>query len=109
VAGMVVVADAGMLSAGSLNAIEDAGFSFIVGSRITRASYDLAGHFTRHGDYFSDGQILESARLMGAGTHERTRRIACQWSLAPDRPREEGRRREGAAGPDPVPEGHRRG
>jgi gluconokinase len=42
VTGLVVVADAGMLSAGNLNAIEDAGFSFIVGSRITKAPYDRA-------------------------------------------------------------------
>ena len=62
---MVVVADAGMLSAANLNAIEDAGFSFIVGSRITKAPYDLAEHFERHGDYFTDGQILESARRDG--------------------------------------------
>ena len=34
---MVVVADAGTLSAANLNALEDAGFGFIVGSRITRA------------------------------------------------------------------------
>ena len=61
---MVVVADAGMLSASNLNAIEDAGFSFIVGSRITKAPYDLAEHFTRHGDYFADGQILESSRAL---------------------------------------------
>ncbi|TDE95079.1 IS1634 family transposase [Occultella glacieicola] len=33
---MVVVADAGMLSAGNLNALEEAGFSFIVGSRLTK-------------------------------------------------------------------------
>ena len=39
---MVVVADAGMLSAANLNALEDAGFSFIVGSRLTKAPYDLA-------------------------------------------------------------------
>jgi Transposase DDE domain len=82
VAGMVVVADAGMLPAGNLNAIEDAGFSFIVGSRITKAPYDLADHFTRHGDYLTDGQILESARLMGTGKHERTRRIVYQWTFA---------------------------
>jgi hypothetical protein len=68
---MVVVADAGMLSASNLNAIEDAGLSFIVGSPITKAPYDLAGHFTRNGDYFTDGQILESSRVMGSGKHER--------------------------------------
>jgi hypothetical protein len=78
---MAVVADAGMLSASNLNAIEDAGFSFIVGSRITKAPYDLAEHFTRHGDYFADGQILESSRVMGSGQQERQRRVACQWSF----------------------------
>jgi transposase len=76
---MVVVADAGMLSAGNLNALEDAGFSFIVGSRITKAPYDLADHFERHGNYFTDGQILESARDMGTGKAARPRRVVYQW------------------------------
>ena len=48
---MVVVADAGMLSAANLNALQDAGFSFIVGSRLSKAPYDLAEHFQRHGDH----------------------------------------------------------
>jgi hypothetical protein len=65
---MVVVADAGMLSAANLNALEDAGFSFIVGSRISKAPYDLAEHFERHGNHFTDGQTLESTRTMGAGS-----------------------------------------
>lgn len=81
IADMVVVADAGMLSAGNLNALEEAGFSFIVGSRISRAPYDLAEHFDRHGDYFTDGQILESARVMGTGKAARTRRIVYQYSF----------------------------
>src|SRR5690625_620203 len=78
---MVVVADAGMLSAGNLNALEDAGFSFIVGSRITKAPYDLAEHFERHGDYFTDGQILESSRIMGQTTAARERRVVYQYSF----------------------------
>lgn len=78
---MVVVADAGMLSASNLNALEDAGFSFIVGSRLTKAPYDLADHFERKGDYFQDGQILESTRVMGTGTAARERRIVYQWSF----------------------------
>ena len=78
---MVVVADAGMLSAANLNDLEDAGFSFIVGSRITKAPYDLAEHFTRHGNYFTDGQILESTRIMGTGSNARQRRVVYQWSF----------------------------
>jgi len=78
---MVVVADAGMLSAANLNALEDAGFGFIVGSRITRVPYDLAGHFQRHGNYFTGGQVLEPARQMGTGIAARVRRVACQWKF----------------------------
>lgn len=96
------------------NEIEDAGFSFIVGSRLTKAPYDLADHFTRHGDYFTDGQILESALAMGTGKHKRRRRIVYQWSFKPskrdkqddqrtDREGGEDRRGQGAAGQDPVP------
>jgi transposase len=78
---MVVVADAGMLSAANLNALEDAGFAFIVGSRITKAPYDLADHFERHGNYFTDGQVLESVRDMGTGKAARSRRVVYQWKF----------------------------
>lgn len=56
---MVVVADAGIPPAGNLNALEDVGFSFIVGSRLAKAPYGLAEHFEQPGDYFTDGQILD--------------------------------------------------
>ena len=81
VSDMVVVADAGMLSAANLNAMEDAGFSFIVGSRISKAPYDLADHFERHGNSFTDGQILESTRVMGTGKAARTRRVVYHYSF----------------------------
>lgn len=82
---LVVVADAGMLSASNLNALEDAGFSFIVGSRISKAPYDLAEHFERHGTYFADGQVLESSRVMGTGPRARKRRVIYQYSWKRDR------------------------
>ena len=78
---IIVVADAGMLSAANLNGLEDAGFGFVVGSRITKAPYDLAGHFERHGNYFTDGQVLESARRMGTGKAARVRRVVYQWKF----------------------------
>jgi transposase len=52
-----------------------------VGSRLTKAPYDLADHLERKGDYFQDGQILESTRVMGTGTAARERRIVYQWSF----------------------------
>ena len=55
-----VVADAGMLSAANLAALDAAGCSFIVGSRLTKAPIDLESHFRWHGDYFADGQVIDT-------------------------------------------------
>ena len=57
---MVVVADAGMLSAGNLKGLDEAGLRFIVGSRVTKAPADLASHFRWHGDAFTDGQLIDT-------------------------------------------------
>jgi Transposase DDE domain len=55
-----VVADAGMLSAANLAALDTAGCKFIVGSRLTKAPIDLESHFRWHGDHFSDGQVIDT-------------------------------------------------
>lgn len=57
---MVVAADAGMLSWTNLKALDGAGFSFIVGSRTTKAPGDLASHFHWHGESFTDGRIIDT-------------------------------------------------
>jgi Transposase DDE domain len=72
---VVVVADAGMLSAANLLALEEPGFAFIVGSKPSSAADDLADHFRRHGNHFTDGQTLEATRTMGSGNHVRERRV----------------------------------
>lgn len=53
----LVVADAGMLSATSPQALDEAGLGFIMGSRMTKAPGDLAAHYHWHGDAFTDGQV----------------------------------------------------
>ena len=63
VADMVIVADAGMLSADNLKAIDEAGLRFIVGSRMTKAPHDLAKHFHWHGNAFRDGQIIDTITM----------------------------------------------
>jgi hypothetical protein len=78
---IIVVADAGMLSAANLLALEEAGFSFIVGSKVSKAPYDLAEHVERHGNAFDDGQTIETSRRMGTGKKVRTRRVVWQWSF----------------------------
>ena len=57
---MVVVADAGMLSATNLRELDEANLRFIVGSRVTKAPLDLASHFRWHGDAFADGQVIDT-------------------------------------------------
>jgi Transposase DDE domain len=57
---MVIAADAGMLSATNLAALDDAGLGFIVGSRMTKAPGDLESHFHWNGDVFTDGQIIDT-------------------------------------------------
>ncbi|GAA4536140.1 IS1634 family transposase [Mycobacterium paraffinicum] len=57
---MVIAADAGMLSASNLSALDEAGLGFIVGSRMTKAPGDLESHFHWHGDVFTDGQIIDT-------------------------------------------------
>ncbi|MGC5585117.1 IS1634 family transposase [Ornithinimicrobium sp. W1665] len=60
VADMVVVADAGMLSATNLRQLDEANLRFIVGSRVTKAPIDLASHFRWHGEAFTDGQVIDT-------------------------------------------------
>lgn len=57
---MVVVADAGMLSATNLKALDEAGLRFIVGSRVTKAPQDLESHFHWHGEVFAEGQVIDT-------------------------------------------------
>jgi hypothetical protein len=78
---VVVVADAGMLSAANLLALEEAGFGFILGSKPSSAADDLADHFRRHGNYFTDGQTIEATRTMGIGNHVRERRVVYEYSF----------------------------
>lgn len=77
---LVVVADAGMLSAANLNALEDAGCTFIVGSKQTRVPYDLDAHFKHHGNATADNATIETSRPMGTGKDRRTRRVVYHFS-----------------------------
>jgi hypothetical protein len=57
---MVIAADAGMLSATNLTALDEAGLGFIVGSRSVKAPIDLANHFHWNGDAFTNAQIIDT-------------------------------------------------
>lgn len=66
----VVVADAGMLSRDNLRELHTAGFKFIVGSRTSTAPHDLAKWFTRRGNHFDDGAIVDTVTPRGNATHK---------------------------------------
>ena len=83
--GMVVVADAGMLSATNLRELDEAGFSFIVGSRQTSAPLDLAAHYRWHGEVFTDGQIIDTLtpkHRRAAGENDPNRKAEPVWAKA---------------------------
>lgn len=63
VADMVVVADAGMLSNANLQALDDAGLRFIVGSKQAKAPQDLAAYFRWHGSHHDDGQTVDTITM----------------------------------------------
>ena len=80
----VVVADAGMLSAANLAALDAAGLRFIVGSRVTKAPNDLASHFRWHGDAFADGQVIDTitprtATKTAVGVNDTSKREEPVW------------------------------
>ena len=84
VADMVVVADAGMLSAANLKALDEASLRFIVGSRVTKAPADLASHFRWHGDAFTDGQVIDTitprvATKTAAAVNDTAKRAEPVW------------------------------
>ena len=83
-ADMVVVADAGMLSATNLAELDAAHLRFIVGSRMTKAPIDLASHFRWHGQAFSDGQIIDTLtpRVGRRSENNELLRAEPVWDLA---------------------------
>jgi hypothetical protein len=78
--GMVVVADAGMLSASNLRELDEAGLRFIVGSRVTKAPVDLESHFGWHGDAFIEGQVIDTLtpRDSRAGRSENSTKVKAE-------------------------------
>ena len=78
---MVIAADAGMLSAANLAALDDAGLGFIVGSRMTKAPGDLESYFHWNGDVFTDGQIIDTVtpRHANSAVNDSNKRAEPVW------------------------------
>ena len=75
---LVVVADAGMLSAANLTALDDARLRFIVGARQVRAPGDLEAHFHWAGDAFTDGQLIDTITPRRGSRSERDKSLRAE-------------------------------
>lgn len=82
---VVVVLDAGMLSATNLNAIEETVFGFIVGSRTSKAPHELAEPLRPTRVVPHDGEAMESKPVMAVGVNARERRVGYRYSVNRDR------------------------
>lgn len=74
-----------MLSASNLQDLDDAEVGFIVGSRQTKAPYDLATRLEMKGNYFSDGEVTETITPRhGQANRERNPQIVAEpvWDPA---------------------------
>lgn len=88
---LVIVADAGMLSAANLTALDEARLRFIVRARQVRALGDLEAHFHWAGDAFTDGQVIDTITPKRAYRSQRdvSRRHEPVWDRSPIRARGE--------------------
>lgn len=59
---VTVVADAAMMNRGNLEALAGAGYTYVVGSRLTKIPYDLAEYQNQGGSELKDRQIMVERR-----------------------------------------------
>lgn len=79
--GMTVTADAAMLSSANICALEDAGYHYIIGSRIAKTPYEIAEYVKAPDTELSDGQIFDTIQAMNTGkkTERVKRRVIYQY------------------------------
>lgn len=64
---MTVTADAATLSSADIQALEDAGYRYIIGSRIAKTPYEIAEYAKGPGAELEDGQIFDTYQSMNTG------------------------------------------
>jgi hypothetical protein len=77
--GVTIVADAGMLSETNLGVLEDAGFKFIVGSRVKKTPYSISEYTTSVGKPVTDGQVFVENWTQGTLTKPRDWNVVYQY------------------------------
>ena len=82
IAGVTVVADAGMMSEANLKDLEDAGWDFIVGGKLPDIPYAIAQWHREYPDAAPPDQlVLSQPSVMGSRADQRKRTIYYQYRL----------------------------
>lgn len=78
---ITVTADAAMLSSANINALEEMGYHYIIGSRIAKTPYEIEEYIASVDAKLKDGQIFESSVSIntGKGTRRAKRRVIYQY------------------------------
>jgi hypothetical protein len=78
---LTVTADAAMLSSKNIQALEEAGYHYIIGSRLAKTPYEIAEYAKRPGQELADLQIfdLEVDMNTGQGDKRKKRRVIYQY------------------------------
>jgi hypothetical protein len=74
-----VVADAAMLSGANLEALEELGFHYIVGNRLSKCPYEIEEYRNGSKAGLADGQIFESTKGFAIAHRHAKRRVIYQY------------------------------
>jgi len=80
---ITVTADAAMLSSTNINALEDMGYHYIIGSRLAKTPWEVAEYMAEPGVMLKDGQVFESHILINTGkkTKRAKKRVIYQYRV----------------------------
>ena len=78
---LTVTADAAMLSSKNIQALEDSGYHYIIGSRIAKTPYEIREYAKEPGAKLADGQTFDTLQEMNTGKGEKRikRRVIYQY------------------------------
>ena len=76
---ITVTADAAMLSSGNIAELEQFGYNYIIGSRISKTPYEIEEYLSDEEAKIQDGQIFESSIVVTIDGKRTTRRVVYQY------------------------------
>lgn len=76
---ITVTADAAMLSAQNISALEKLGYHYIIGSRLSKTPYKIDEYLAEEGSVLEDGQIFDSCITVTVDGKRTKRRVIYQY------------------------------